>query len=104
MKNEVLPEFQNYLRSNSLVQEKYIQFYAYWARSFLDFSKNNSNLSRDLQIQKFLDFLEAQKNISNWQVKQAYNSITLYVNQFLDIIESPSAKNNETKTRSKAKT
>jgi hypothetical protein len=90
MKNQILPEFQNYLRSNSLAHEKYIPFYAHWARNFLDFSKNNSNLSYDLQIQKFLDFLKAQKNINDWQVKQANNAITLYINKFLDRNESTS--------------
>ncbi len=100
MKNEVLTKFQNYLSSNSLVQEKYIPFYVHWARVFLAFSKNYTNLSYDLQIQKFLDFLKAQKNINDWQVKQAYNAITLYVNHFLDINKSPSAKFQETKTLS----
>jgi hypothetical protein len=32
MKNNVLPEFQDYLRSKSLVNQKYILFYAHCAR------------------------------------------------------------------------
>jgi integron integrase len=94
MKN-ILPEFQNYLRSNSLVTEKYIPFYAHWARSFLSFSKNCNNLSNELQIQKFLDFLEGQKNISDWQVTQAHNAVILYVNQFLNT-KVPSDNSGET--------
>ena len=77
MKNEVLPEFQNYLSSNSLVQDKYIRYYAHWASTFLAFSKNHSNLGYNLQIQKFLDFLKTQKNINDWQVKQALESSQL---------------------------
>ena len=82
MKNNTLPEFQKYLRSKNLVNEKYIKFYANWARKFLAFSDSNRNLSRDLQVQKFLNYLKAQKEIADWQVKQADEAIQLYVNQF----------------------
>jgi hypothetical protein len=37
MNNELLPEYQKYLRVKSLVEEKYIIDYAYWARKFLAF-------------------------------------------------------------------
>ena len=90
MKNIVLPEFQKYLHSKRLVHEKYIRFYAHWASIFLAFSKNNGNLSHDLQAQKFLDYLRSQKEIADWQVKQADNAVQLYVNQFLDSSKSPS--------------
>ena len=84
MKNNTLPEFQNYLRSNSLVQEKYIPFHAHWASTFLAFSESNRNLSRDLQVQKFLNYLKAQKDIADWQIHQADNAVQVFVNQFLD--------------------
>ncbi len=31
MQNELLPEYQKYLHAKSLVQEKYITYYAHWA-------------------------------------------------------------------------
>ena len=34
MRKIVLPEFQEYLRAKSLVNEKYISFYAHWASKF----------------------------------------------------------------------
>ena len=84
MRKIVLPEFQDYLRSKSLVNEKYIPFYAHWASKFLAFLKDNENLSSDLQVQKFFNYLKTQQNIADWQLKQADNAVTLYVNQFLD--------------------
>ncbi len=78
----MLPEFQEYLRSKSLVTEKYIPFYAHWASKFLAFSTSNNNLSRTLQIQKFIDYLKSHEKIADWQVKQADNAVTLYMNQF----------------------
>lgn len=89
MRKITLPEYQDYLRSKSLVTEKYIPFYAHWASKFLAFSKDDSHLSRDLQVQKFFNYLRTQKDIAEWQVKQADNAVTLYVNQFLDRDESP---------------
>jgi hypothetical protein len=90
MKNIILPEFQDYLRSKSLVNAKYIPYFALWASKFLAFSENDANLSHDLQVQKFFNYLKTQKNIADWQVRQADNAVILYVNQFLDRNESSS--------------
>jgi hypothetical protein len=56
MKNIVLPKFQEYLRSKSLINEKYIPYYAHWARKFLAFSKSINNLSHEVRVQKFIDY------------------------------------------------
>jgi hypothetical protein len=71
MNKIVLPKFQEYLRSKSLVNKKYIPFYAHWASNSLAFSKNDPNLNRDLQVRKFFNYLTTHKNIADWQVKQA---------------------------------
>ena len=90
MKKTTLPQFQEFLRTKSLVKEKYIPFYANWASKFLTFSENEGNLSHDLQVRKFLDLLKGQENIADWQVKQAEDAVQLYVNQFMDGSESQS--------------
>jgi hypothetical protein len=84
MNSNVLPEFQSFLLSNSLVSKKYITFYAHWARKFLMFSRGHKNLAPDLKVGEFLNYLRSQKNISEWQVKQADDAIRLYFNHFLD--------------------
>ena len=71
MKSDILPEFQKFLRSRHIVQKHYIPFYACWASKFLAFSKNDPNLSHDLKVQKFFNYLNTQKNIADWQIKQA---------------------------------
>ena len=70
MNNQIFYNFQEYLRSNSLVQEKYIPYHANWARNFMVFSKNHSNISNHLQTLKLLDFLRVQDNVGDWQVNQ----------------------------------
>ena len=82
MRKIILPEFQEYLRSKSIVTEKYIPFYAHWASKFLAFSKDDQNLTYDLQVKKFINYLKSDEKIADWQVKQADNAVTLYVNQF----------------------
>ena len=95
MRKITLPEFQDYVRSQSLVTEKYIPFYAHWASKFLAFSKDYPKLSRDLQIQKFFNYLTTQKNIADWQIRQADNAVTIYVHQFLDRNESSAPSGSE---------
>jgi hypothetical protein len=46
MKEIVLPEFQEYLRANSLVQEKYIPFYAHWARKSINYKLQSSIIDK----------------------------------------------------------
>lgn len=89
MKNNILPEFREFLRSRNLVDKKYITFYAYWASKFLIFSNNNESLNHELRIKKFLNHLNTQKNIADWQVKQADEALRLYVYNFLDGDKSP---------------
>ncbi|MCK5504164.1 MAG: hypothetical protein KAJ10_03330 [Thermodesulfovibrionia bacterium] len=89
MRKIVLPEFQDYLRSKSLVNEKYIPFYAHWARKFLSFSDNSKHLGHDLRIEAFLNHLRSQDNIADWQIHQSEDAVKLYVNQFPDSSESP---------------
>jgi hypothetical protein len=57
MYSNVLPEFQEYLRSKSLVNEKYIPYYAYWASNLLAFSNRNEYLNHDLRVDEFLNQL-----------------------------------------------
>ena len=48
MANRILPEFQDFLLSRSLVPERNAPFYAHWVSKFLAFSKINEDLGTDL--------------------------------------------------------
>lgn len=82
MNNELLLEYQKYLRAKSLVQEKYITYYAHWASKFLSFSNKNKELNHVLQTERFLDHLATQESIKEWQIRQAHDAIRLYFNHF----------------------
>ena len=83
MFSNTLPEFQKFLVSRKLVPEKNASYYAYWANRFLAFSNNKENLSQDLQIREFLNHLRVQKDIADWQIKQAKQALQLYIENFL---------------------
>jgi len=83
MRNRILPEFQDFLLSRSLVPAKNAPFYAHWVSNFLAFSNRNQDLGPDLRAQKFLNQLKSQKKIADWQVRQAVDAVILYVEKYL---------------------
>ncbi|GBE40796.1 hypothetical protein BMS3Bbin09_00682 [bacterium BMS3Bbin09] len=80
MNNDLLPDYQKYLRTKCLVQEKYITYYANWASKFLAFSNNNKELNQALQVEKFINYLATQNKIADWQIRQAHDAVRLYFN------------------------
>jgi integron integrase len=82
--NQILPEFQEFLLSRSLVPKKNVSFYANWVGKFLAFSNRNEDLRDDLKVEKFLNYLKSQKNIADWQIKQAGDALRLYIHHFID--------------------
>lgn len=83
MFSNTLPEFQSFLVSRGVVPEKNVSYYAFWVSKFLAFCNGNEGLNRDLQVKEFLNFLKAQKDITDWQVQQAEQALQLYIGHFL---------------------
>jgi site-specific recombinase XerD len=71
MTNRILPEFQDFLLSRSLVRAKNAPFYAYWVSKFLAFSNKNQDLGPDLRVQKFLTTEKTIQNAVKEAVKKA---------------------------------
>jgi len=71
VKDKILPEFQNFLLSRSLIPEKNVPFYAHWVGKFLVFSNRNEDLKPNLRVEKFLNYLKSQKSIADLQIRQA---------------------------------
>ncbi len=83
MDKQLLSEFQKFLLDKKFIPEKNIPFYAYWVNKFLYFSNNTEILPADARIKKFLDQLSAKAEITDWQIRQAYDAIRLYLYHFL---------------------
>jgi len=84
MKKIEISEFQQYLQSKSLIREKYIPFYAHWARKFLTFIDSSERGHQDVLVEMYINDLRSQGNISDWQIRQAYDSIQLLIYNFLN--------------------
>ncbi len=83
MNTVILPEFQDYLVSRRLVSKKYVSYHAYWVSGFIAFSNSNDDLTLELRIKGYLNFL-SNRNLADWQLEQAQMALDLYVNHFLD--------------------
>jgi hypothetical protein len=67
--SKTLPDFQKYLVFHKLVREKNVTFYAYWAFRYLQFSKNIKNIDVKDAIRLFVENLQAQDHIADWQMR-----------------------------------
>lgn len=79
----ILPDFQKYLIENKLASSGHIPFYALWVSKFLSFTNEHQDMNIDLRITAFLDSLEREKKLTDWQVEQANNAVRLYITHFL---------------------
>jgi hypothetical protein len=76
-------EFEAFLSESGKVPKDKTRYYLYWARRFLkqyNYQPDNINTQ---QVEKYLDSLEADEGVADWQVKQAADAVILYVEQFL---------------------
>jgi integron integrase len=80
--SSILPEFQAFLRSRKLVPEKNIPFFAFWASKFLYFCNKNNNLDNNKLLMEFMDSLQKDHKIPDWQIRQARQAVQLYVVNF----------------------
>lgn len=90
----LLDEYQTFLRENGKIQENRIKFYIYWTQKFLKFCGYKSENLGMSTIKRYLDTLDADKNIVDWQVKQAADAVIMYVGEFLGKAIGNSEDNN----------
>lgn len=83
MLDTVFPDFQDFLLSRRIVPEKQASYYAYWVSRFLAFTNGSEQDKRDLLIEQFLSGLKEDKRLSDWQIRQAEQALSLYYRSFL---------------------
>jgi len=80
--NRLLPDFQQFLLHRKLVPENQVSFYAFWASRFVRFLNSADDKPISLKIQSFLDTLKGDPKLLDWQIAQAKDAVTLYLNYF----------------------
>src|SRR4030066_986097 len=84
--NEILPEFQKFLLDKKLVPEKNVFFYALWVSKYFTYARKHQLSSDEYQenaVLEFLDTLKVDQHLSEWQHRQANDSIRLYYFHYL---------------------
>jgi integron integrase len=82
MSEDLIPEFQNFLRTHGLAPEKNIPYYALWASRFLAFSNRSEHKDIKALIPEFLESLTTKRNVADWQVRQAEEALRLYFDHY----------------------
>jgi len=81
-KESILTDFQAFLRSRKLVPEKNIPFFAFWASKFIYFCNKNSQLDNNKLVVEFMDSLQKDHKIQDWQIRQARQAVQVYLVNF----------------------
>ncbi|MBP7765098.1 MAG: hypothetical protein KA113_07920 [Syntrophaceae bacterium] len=80
--NRLLPDFQQFRLHRKLVPENQVSFYAFWVSRFVRFLNSADDKPISLKIQSFLDTLKGDPKLLDWQIAQAKDAVTLYLNYF----------------------
>ena len=78
-----LEDFQAFLSKLGTIPEDKTKFYLHWVRRFLKSCNYQlDNINADL-VSQYLDSLDADEKIADWQVKQAADAVILCVEKYL---------------------
>jgi len=78
----ILTDFQEFLVSNKLTQEKNVPFYALWASRFLTFYNKNDGCGIDELVLKFLEGQKKTRKLEDWQIRHIELALKLYLDHF----------------------
>ncbi len=94
---EILPDFQAFLLSSKLTQDKNIPFYALWASRFLRFVNKNDKRNIDELVMEFLEEQEKTRKLEDWQIRHVELAIKLYLDHFnaRTVLEATSGEKSE---------
>ncbi len=85
-------EFGEYLLSGSIVGEDKERFYVIWVRKFFQQRERWPHFTWSEQLPLFLEDLEADHRLEDWQVQQAEQAVRLYFKNFMggkEVAEEP---------------
>jgi integron integrase len=79
----VLGDFETFLSKLGTIPENKTKFYIHWVRRFLIFCNYQLENINTERVSQYLDSLDADEKIADWQVKQAADAVILYVEKYL---------------------
>jgi|GEM_PF-3366216 len=82
-KNGRVEDFGEFLSKVGSVPEDKIKFYLHWVRRSLKFSNYQLENINTERVSQYLDSLDTDEKIADWQVKQAADAVILFVEKYL---------------------
>jgi len=79
----VLGDFETFLSKLGAIPEDKIKFYLHWVRKFLKSCNYQLENINTKHVSQYLDSLDADERIADWQVRQAADAVILYVEKYL---------------------
>jgi integron integrase len=85
MRGEIssLGDFETFLSNLGTIPDDKTKFYVHWVRRFLKSCNYQLENITTQHVSQYLDSLEADEKIGDWQVKQAADAVILYVEKYL---------------------
>ena len=80
---DVLGDFETFLSKLGTIPENKTKFYLHWVRKFLKSCNYQLENINTQHVSQYLDSLDADEKIADWQVKQAADAVILYVEKYL---------------------
>lgn len=81
--NDRFGDFEEFLSKLGTIPKDKIKFYIHWVKKFLKFTNYQLENINTERVSQYLDSLDADEKIADWQVKQAADAVILYVEKFL---------------------
>jgi hypothetical protein len=78
-----LEDFETFLSKLGTIPEGKIKFYLYWVRRFLKTCNYQLDSINTRHVTDYLESLEADEKIADWQVRQAADAVILYIEKYL---------------------
>ncbi len=80
----LLKDFEAFLLNSGSVPQDKVKFYIHWVWRFLKSCHYQLDSINTESLSQYLDSLEADEKIADWQVKQATDAVILYVEKYLN--------------------
>jgi len=78
-----LKGFEQFVTERDLVPEAHRSFYVHWVRRFLTAEFSASQLEGKDKVECFADQLARDSSVKEWQLRQALQAVSLYLDVYL---------------------
>lgn len=77
-------DLETFLSGLGTIPDDKIKFYLHWIRKFEKFCNCQFENINTEHVSQYLDSLDTDEKIADWQVKQAADAVILYIEQYLN--------------------